>query len=79
MSLSAAELNCLTVLQAAATTDLGLIVKTNNPTRARAMLYVVRQKVGDTQLADIQIRVSPDDPEGEIWLIHTERANASIT
>jgi hypothetical protein len=63
------EIQCLTVLQAAAASSIGLCVKTNDPYRARASLYRFRKEFGDPQLSGLQIRVSPTDSEGEIWII----------
>lgn len=63
------EIQCHTILLAASTAEFGLVVKTNDPYRARASLYGFRTKLGDPELATLQIRVSPNDSEQEIWII----------
>lgn len=63
------EIQCSTILYAAISAEFGLVIKTNNPYKARASLYKVRRDLGDTELAALQIRVSPNDSEGEIWLL----------
>jgi hypothetical protein len=75
---SITDANCVAVLNAAASAELGLVIRTNDPVRARTALYSARLKIADTELQGLQIRVSPNDPEGEIWLINTARANRSI-
>lgn len=61
------ELQCLVILQAAASATLGLVITTNNPFKARAALYDARK--GDPSLASLHIRVSPNDSEHELWII----------
>lgn len=63
------EMQCVTILQAAASAEYGIVLKTNDPAKARATLYRVRKDLGDTELAKLMIRVSPDDSEGELWII----------
>jgi|HubBroStandDraft_4_1064222.scaffolds.fasta_scaffold1116140_2 hypothetical protein len=75
---SITDANCVAVLNAAASAELGLVIRTNDPVRARTALYSARLKIADTELQGLQIRVSPNDPEGEIWLINTARVNRSI-
>jgi hypothetical protein len=75
---SITDANCIAVLNAAASAELGLVIRTNDPVRARTALYSARLKIADTELQGLQIRVSPNDPEGEIWLINTARVNRSI-
>jgi hypothetical protein len=66
---TALEVQCATILYAAKDAELGLIIKTNNPYKARASLYKARRDLGDVELAKLQIRVSPDDSEGELWIL----------
>jgi hypothetical protein len=73
---SAQEFNCLAVLQAASTSALGIVVRTNNPASARQKLYNFRKDLGDPTFADIHIRVSPDDSEHELWLLRHSPAAA---
>lgn len=73
------DMQCLTILQAAACADIGLCVKTNDPYKARASLYKFRKDIGDVTLTSLQIRVSPNDSEGEIWILRNQQqANVVI-
>jgi hypothetical protein len=67
--MNALELQCLAILQTAATSEVGIVVRTNDAARARLILYKVRKDVGDVELSSIAIRVSPDDSEHELWLL----------
>ena len=67
-------LQCLAILSAAATSQHGIVVRTDDPHRARQMLYRAKKDVGDTTLDQFQIRVSPDDSEREIWLVRRQSA-----
>lgn len=62
------DLQCSTILYVANEAELGIAVKTNDPYRARASLYKTRKLLADPTLASLQIRVSPDNPNGEIWI-----------
>jgi hypothetical protein len=57
------------ILNAALTSALGIVVRTNDAAKARATLYRVRKLLGDVELGQLQIRVSPDDSEHELWII----------
>jgi hypothetical protein len=72
---SSLDMQCRAILYAAASAEIGIVVRTNDPVRARLALYKVRRELGDTELAKLQIRVSPTDSEHEIWIIR----NASVT
>jgi hypothetical protein len=74
---SAQEMQCYAVLQAALESDIGIAVRTNNPTKARQAIYNFRKELGDTIYEDIQIRVSPDNTENELWLIRRRKASAT--
>lgn len=63
------ELQCAQVLHSAASADLGIVLRTNNPTKARASLYNTRKMLSDPVLDNLHIRVSPNDSENEIWII----------
>jgi hypothetical protein len=67
------DLQCTMLLQAAATAALGLVIVTNDPIKARATLYKVRQTLADPTLDALQIRVSPDNAEKEIWLLRKDQ------
>lgn len=69
MSMSALEAQCQLVLMAAASSSVGIVVVTSNPVKARAALYTTRRKLGGVDYANLQVRVSPDHPERELWLI----------
>ena len=73
------DTQCLTILQAAASAEIGLCIKTNDPYKARASLYRFRKDLGDHELKQLQIRVSPNDSEGELWIIRNVNAALSIT
>jgi hypothetical protein len=68
------ELQCATILNAAASADLGIVVKTNDPYKARYSLYNTRKLLGDFTHKELQIRVSPNDADGEIWIIKRTEA-----
>jgi hypothetical protein len=70
------ETQCATILAEALTSTYGLVLRTSNPVRARAALYQTRKKLGDAALDALQVRVSPDDAECEIWLIRRSSAPA---
>ena len=77
MSLNAAEIACALVLQTAVESDLGIIVRTTDPVKARASLYKVRNLLNDASLSGLSIRVSPDNSEGAIWIL-TERGTGAV-
>ena len=76
MALNAQETLASMILDAAATAPLGIVVSTNDPYKARATIYTTRQKLGNPLYAEIQIKVSPDNPEREIWLIRKDQMAA---
>lgn len=67
---SPAETQALAILQAAAASTLGIVLRTSNPTRARQILYRVRTEFASAAFSKLQLRVSPDDAENEIWILH---------
>lgn len=68
------ETQCLAVLQAAASAQIGIVLRTNNPARTRQALYNFRRIWASPDFAEIHIRASPADPEGELWLLRTNAA-----
>lgn len=70
--MNANEIQCSIVLTSASTAAHGLVVYTNDAARARAMLYRVRRMLGDITLKNLQVRVSPDDSEHELWIVRRE-------
>lgn len=69
MSLSPLEVQCAQILNSALNSTYGLVVRTSSAAKARATFYRTRSILGDATFQDIQIRVSPDDSECELWLI----------
>lgn len=67
--MTALELQCAAILRAASEAHVGIVVHTNDVARARAMFYRVRKLLGDTTLDQLSIRVSPDGPDNELWII----------
>jgi hypothetical protein len=67
------EQQCLIILTAAASAAVGIVVGTNNPTKARAAIYKMRRDFANPEFDNIHIRVSPDNSEGELWLIQKDR------
>jgi hypothetical protein len=65
-----------TILQQAASAEYGIAIRTSDPYRARTELYNARKELNDPTLTGLQIRVSPDNPNGEIWLL---RSTNSVT
>ena len=63
------------ILLAALAAEVGIVVEIESPTpiiapvmRAKQVLY--RFKSEDADFASLQIRVSPDDPDRELWIIN---------
>jgi hypothetical protein len=69
------------ILLAAAMADVGVIVEVLDPSgtviapalRAKQVLY--RFKSEDADFSNIQILLSPDNPDGELWLINKRTMN----
>jgi len=57
------------VLYAALAAEVGLVVKVESTLRAKAVLYALRKRLGDPALDVLQVRLSPDDPDHELWLV----------
>lgn len=67
-----------TILTEAASSRFGLIVRIQTiggsdvvtpALRARQLFYRIRREIGGPETKDIQIRLSPTDPDNELWLI----------
>lgn len=67
------EIQCIVIVEAAASATYGLVVRVSDPYLARTRLYAARKHLGDPSLAGLQIRVSPDDSEHELWIVNRER------
>lgn len=62
----------LTILQAALDEPIGLLLRTSDPSRARAALYKARADAGaDPALSALQIRISPFD-DGDLVICHPQ-------
>ena len=65
------------VLRAAARSEFGIRVRVialrddimTPALRARQVLYRFRNELGAEEFKDLQIRLSPDDPEHRLWII----------
>lgn len=69
------NMQCLAVLTAAASSTVGIVVTTNNPTKARQTLYRFRKELCDPTFDDLQLRVSPDDSEHQLWVLRKVEVN----
>jgi len=65
---------CLSVMQTAAASAIGIVVQTNNPTKLRQTLYRFRKEWADPEFANLQVRASPDDSENEVWILRRNTA-----
>lgn len=63
------EVQCSTILYTAASAEIGIVVRTDNPIKARAALYRLRNLLNDPELASLSIRVSPEDSEKQLWIL----------
>lgn len=48
----------------------GIKVKVSDPNRAKTVLYTARAKLRDPDIAHLEIRTSPLDPKGELWIVN---------
>lgn len=55
---------------AAFSRPLGIWVRCVDPIRAKQLLYSTRTRLADPDLAHLEIRTSPTDPRGTLWLIN---------
>lgn len=76
---SVLELQCHAVLSAAASSELGIVIQTQSPQKARNSLYTFRKSFGDPTFNDLHIRVSPNDSEHELWIIRRPQARSGFT
>lgn len=58
----------LEVLETAVASRLGVLYKTSDPERFRALLYAARAASGDSRFAKLQFRISPW-PEGQVVVV----------
>lgn len=62
------KLDLVPLIEMALNEPLGLIVKTNDPARAKQQLYIAKNACGHPDIHRLQIRTSPW-PEGQLILI----------
>ncbi len=55
----------------------GVKVKVSEPNRAKTMLYSARAKLKDPDIGHLEVRTSPTDPKGEIWIVNPSDPSAS--
>lgn len=60
------------ILNRALLAEIGIIVRTDNAMRAKAVLYRFRKELGDPNLMKLQLRLSPDAPDTDIWVFRGE-------
>jgi len=72
------ELQCLSVLQAAASATVGIVLRTNNPMKARQVLYTFRRAWGSPEFADLQIRAAPGEADNTLWILRHSQAAATV-
>ena len=73
---TAMEAQCSAILYAAASAAVGIRVRTDDPVKARTALYKFRNLVNDPELASLSVRVSPLNPEKEIWILSNRNATS---
>jgi len=49
--------------------DLGIVIKTNDPEALRQQLYKSRREAGDPNLDNLSVRISPTMPREEVWIV----------
>jgi hypothetical protein len=47
----------------------GVVLAVSDTTRVRQQLYAARRQCGDPELDCLQFRLSPTNPEGELWIV----------
>jgi hypothetical protein len=77
MSLTSSPLNEIAIssLYAALSSKIGLTILTNDPQRARTLLYKIKSELNDPSLSNIAIKFSPTSPDNEIWLLKTSETS----
>ena len=56
----------------------GVVLAVSDVAYAKAKLYQARAQSGDPVLSGIQIRVSPEFPEEELWLVKERPSGEKI-
>jgi len=60
------------LLYLAINSPLGIVVACQDAGQTQNRLYAARNRARDTSLARLQVRRSPSNPEGEIWIVKGE-------
>lgn len=61
------------ILYQALAAKIGVVVNTNDATRAKQKLYAARRKAEDPSLDELEIRVSPFKPETQLFVLRKDR------
>lgn len=82
------DLACFSALKSAAESPFGVVLRVESPPdrstsspalRAKQSLYALRKTLADPIFDRLQIRLSPDDPDKELWIInHQEELNQPL-
>lgn len=62
---------------AARDAEIGIVLRCSSPEHAKTLLYSARKFSGDESLANLQIRVSPEHPETDLWIMKKENRNGA--
>lgn len=65
-----AELSPSALWYAAYSNPPGVKVRVSDPNRAKTMLYTARAKLKDPDIGHLEVRTSPTDPKGELWIVN---------
>jgi hypothetical protein len=57
-------------LHRASQCSIGLVIKSNDIRKAKAQFYEFRKSLANPDLARLQIRFSPTNPDQELWIIN---------
>lgn len=55
----------------------GVKVKVSDPNRAKTILYSTRAKLRDPDIGHLEVRTSPTDPKGELWIVNPADPSAT--
>lgn len=61
--------NWLEFLYLALGTQHGIVIAVSDADASKQALYRARAKAGDADLDGLQLRTSPTEPQGEIWIV----------
>ena len=68
-----------TLLYTAASSPRGIVIRSDDLPRARQVLWQRRKDLADPLLQNLHIRISPDSPDNEIWLLNLSEPWADAT